>query len=155
MPHVESTIVIRAPRQTVLSVARDVESFPTYMADVRSLTVKERSPDGLRVVTEWVGAVPKFNVKVRWVEQDAWDLDAGTCEFHQISGDYDRFEGVWRFTDAGDGTTRFDSTLDYALEIPLVGGVIKAIIHKTMQNNLDSTLAAIKARCERQQPAPQ
>lgn len=148
MPRVESSILINAPRDTVLSVARGVEQFPEYMADVKSLTVLERSDDGRRTVTDWVGIVPKFNVKVHWVEEDIWDLEAGTCAFRQLSGDYDQFEGVWRFTEQGPNSTRFDSTLDYALEIPLVGGLIKTIIQKTMQNNLDATLAAIKGRSE-------
>ena len=152
MPRVESSIVINAPRNAVLSVARNVEAFPSYMADVKSLTVLERSENGLRTVTDWVGIVPKFGARVHWVEEDLWDLDAGTCAFRQLSGDYDQFEGVWRFTEIGGNTTRFDSVLDYKLEIPLVGGVIKAIIQKTIQNNLDSTLAAVKRQCESSAP---
>jgi len=148
MPVVESSIQIAAPRAAVLAVARDVEKFPEFMADVKSLTVNERSPDGLRTVTEWVGIVPKFGAKVHWVEEDVWDLEVGTCVFRQLTGDYDKFEGVWRFTVVDEATTRFDSTLEFALEIPLVGGLIKQIILKTMQNNLDDTLAAIKQRAE-------
>lgn len=150
MPRVESSIVINAPRETVLSVARDNEKFPEYMADVKSLAVIEKSDDGLRMVTDWVGIVPKFGAKVHWVEEDIWDLAEGTCTFKQVSGDYDQFEGVWRFTAEDASTTRFDSVLDYSLEIPLVGGIIKAIIHKTMQNNLNATLMAIKTRSEAQ-----
>ncbi|MBC8102157.1 MAG: SRPBCC family protein [Cytophagales bacterium] len=149
MPQIESSIVIDAPRETVIAIARDNEKFPDYMADVKSLSVVERSHDGLRMVTDWVGIVPKFGAKIHWVEEDIWDLGAGTCTFKQLSGDYDQFEGVWTFTAVGE-TTRFDSTLNYTLEIPLVGGIIKAIIQKTMQNNLDATLVAIKARSESQ-----
>lgn len=148
MPRVESSIVINAPRDAVIAVARDNAKFPEFMSDLQSLTVKEASGDGLRVVSEWVGIVPKFGNKIRWVEEDVWDLEAGTCTFRQLSGDYDHFEGVWTFTDKGDGATRFDSWLDYRLEIPLVGPLLKTIVQKTMQNNLDATLAAIKARCE-------
>jgi uncharacterized membrane protein len=148
MPRVESSIVINAPREKVIGVARDNEKFPEFMGDVQSLKVTEQSEDGLRVVSDWVGLVPKFNVKVRWAEEDIWDLEAGTCTFKQLSGDYDQFEGVWTFTAETPETTRFDSVLDYRLEIPLVGGIIKAIIQKTMQNNLDSTLKAVKERCE-------
>ena len=152
MPRVESSIFILAPRDQVIEVARDNEAFPEFMADLDSLTVREKSPDGLRVVSDWVGIVPRFGNKIRWTEEDIWNLEAGTCTFRQLSGDYDQFEGVWRFTEIGGNTTRFDSVLDYKLEIPLVGGVIKAIIQKTMQNNLDSTLAAVKRQCEQATP---
>ena len=140
MPRVDSSVVIAAPRDAVLAVARDNESFPEFMADVHSLKVTERSDDDLRIVSEWVGIVPKFGNKIAWTEEDVWDLNAGICTFRQLSGDYDQFEGVWTFTAEGDNATRFDSVLDYRLEIPLVGPLIKTIIHKTMQNNLDATL---------------
>ena len=148
MPHVQSSIEINAPRDSVIAVARDNEAFPEYMTDVQSLSVTERTNDGLRTVSDWVGIVPKFGAKVHWIEEDVWNLEAGTCTFKQLQGDYDQFEGVWTFTETGANQTRFDSVLDYQLEIPLVGGLIKAIIQKTMQNNLNATLEAIKARCE-------
>jgi uncharacterized membrane protein len=148
MPRVESSIVINAPRDRVLAVARDVESYPTYMTDVASLVVKERSEDGLRVVTEWVAIVPKLGNKVHWIEEDTWNLTQGTSHFKQLSGDYDEFGGVWSFVEEDPNRTRFDSVLDYRLEIPLVGALIKTIVHKTMQNNLDATLKAMKERCE-------
>jgi uncharacterized membrane protein len=147
MPKVEGSIRIAAPRDRVLGIARDNEQFPEFMADVASVSVVEKSDDGLRVVSDWVGIVPKFGNKIRWREEDVWDLDAGTCTFRQIEGDYDQFEGVWTFTADGAGT-RFDSVLEYKLEIPLVGPLIKAIVHKTMQANLDATLAAIRDRAQ-------
>jgi uncharacterized membrane protein len=148
MPRVESSILISAPREQVIAVARNNESFPEFMSDVQSVVVKEKADDGLRIVSDWVGIVPKFGNKIRWTEEDNWNLAEGTCSFRQLSGDYDQFEGVWTFTEETADRTRFDSVLDYRLEIPLVGSIIKAIVHKTMQNNLDATLKAIKTRCE-------
>lgn len=148
MPRVESSILINAPRERVIAIARDNASFPQFMADVKSLVVTETSPDGLRVVSDWVGIVQKFGVTVRWTEEDVWDLEAGTCTFRQLKGDYDEFAGVWTFTAEGPATTRFDSYLNYGLEIPLVGSLVKSLVHKLIQSNLDSTLSAIKARSE-------
>lgn len=148
MPRIESSIEIDAPRDTVIEIARDNARFPDFMSDLKSLDVLEKSDDGLRVVSDWVGIVPKFNKTIHWVEEDVWDLDAGTCTFRQLRGDYQQFEGVWTFSATSDTTTRFDSVLDYELEIPLVGALIKNIIKKTVQDNLDGTLRAIKERCE-------
>lgn len=148
MPRVESSILILAPRDTVIAVARDNETFPTFMADVESITMREKSENGLRVVSDWVGIVPKFGNRIRWTEEDVWDLEAGTCTFRQLTGDYDQFEGVWTFTADGENVTHFDSALEYRIEIPLVGPLIQKIIHKTVQANLDATLRAIKDRCE-------
>jgi uncharacterized membrane protein len=151
MPRVESSIFIKAPRETVIAVARNNEQFPQFMADVQSVTVLSKSEDEKTVVSEWVGIVPKFGNRITWVEEDHWDLDAGTCTFRQIRGDYDEFSGVWSFVSDGPAFTRFDSYLDYRLEIPLVGPLIKTIIQKTMQNNLDATLRAIKERAEEEE----
>lgn len=150
MPRVESSVVINAPRAAVLKVARNVEDFPEFMDDVRSLVVKERSDDGSRVVTEWVAVVPKFGNTIRWTEEDIWDGDAGTCVFRQLQGDYKQWEGEWRFTAQGDSATVFSSYVDYEIEIPLVGPLIKSIIRKAVQKNTDATLLAIKERCESQ-----
>ena len=65
-----------------------------------------------------------------------------------MKGDYDQFAGVWTFTQTGENETRFDSFLDYELEIPLVGALVKTLVHKIVQTNLDSTLQAIKTRSE-------
>jgi ribosome-associated toxin RatA of RatAB toxin-antitoxin module len=131
-----------------MAVAKDNERFPEFMADVRSLTVVERSEDGLRVVSDWVGVVPKFGTAIRWTEEDVWDPAAGTCTFRQLKGDYKHLDGVWTFTAEGESATRFSSLVDYEIEIPLVGPLIKSIIRKAVQDNVDATLAAIKARCE-------
>jgi uncharacterized membrane protein len=148
MPRVESSIIIQAPRDRVIAIARDNARFPEFMSEVKSLVVTETSEDGLRVVSDWVGVVPRFGVTIRWTEEDVWDLQAGTCTFRQLKGDYDEFAGVWTFTAEAPDHTRFDSYLDYRLEIPLVGGIVKAIVHKLIQSNLDSTLTAIKSRSE-------
>lgn len=146
MPRVETSAVIPAPRDRVIEIMRNNEAFPDFMLDVASVKVIEKSDDGLRIVSNWVGIVPKFGAKVKWTEEDIWDLEAGTCTFRQIKGDYDHFEGCWTFTTVG-GETRFDSWIDYSLEIPLVGPLIKSIIHKTMQNNVESTARAVAQRC--------
>ncbi len=148
MPHIESSVVINAPRERVIAVARDNARFPEFMSDLRSLTVLETSEDGNQVVSEWVGVVPKFGTSIKWTEEDVWDLAAGTCTFRQLKGDYKQFEGVWTFSGESAETTRFASVLDYEIEIPLVGPLIKAMVKKAVQDNLDSTLNAIKKRCE-------
>lgn len=148
MPRIESSVLINAPRGRVIAVARDNARFPEFMSDLRSLIVLETSEDGNRVVSEWVGVVPKFGTAIKWTEEDVWDLAAGTCTFRQLKGDYKQFEGVWTFADADNNTTRFASVLDYEIEIPLVGPLIKAIVKKSVQDNLDSTLNAIRKRCE-------
>jgi coenzyme Q-binding protein COQ10 len=151
MATIESKISIDAPVDRVYEIAMDVESFPSFMPDVESVVVTEREEKGdgkIRTVTKWVGLVPEFKQKVRWIEEDIWDSDSRTCEFKQISGDYQVYEGLWKFSTEADAATLFYSTLTYDLEIPLIGPLLKRIVAKKMQDNIDKILSAIKGRAE-------
>jgi uncharacterized membrane protein len=148
---IESGISIDAPIDQVYEIAMDAESFPTFMPDVESVTTIERQEitgGSVRTVTKWVGLVPEFKQKVRWTEEDLWNRSAHTCDFKQISGDYQVYEGRWLFTSESDGATHFHSTLTYDLEIPLIGPLLKRIVAKKMQDNIDKILRAIKDRSE-------
>ena len=152
MPHIENQVAINAPLETVFALARDQESFPQFMPDVESVTVAERSEDGGRTVTDWVAVASDFKLKVRWTEEDLWDEAAHTCRFQQLKGDYTAYGGVWTFVADGPNTTLFQSEIDYELEIPLIGALLKAVVARLMRDNTQKILEAIKTRAE--QPSP-
>lgn len=147
MPVVSSTIEINGPIDKVFAAAKDIESFPEFMADLKSVKVLEKSEDGSRVVSEWVGIVKEFNTTIKWTEEDIWDNDAKTCTFTLVKGEYSEYSGKWIFTDLG-GKTKFESTIKVEYDVPLVGALIKGIIAKKMKENVDNMLAAIKAKIE-------
>ena len=148
MPHIENEALIRAPLPAVVALARDAEAFPRFMPDVESVAVTERGDGGSRVVADWVAVARDFKLKVRWTEEDVWDESAGTCTFRQLKGDYTAYGGLWTFTDEGGGVTRFGSAIDYELEIPLVGPLLKAVVARLMRDNTQKILDAIKAQAE-------
>ena len=147
MPRIEQTVTINAPIERVYEIARDVESFPQFMEDLQSLTVKERSEDGNRTVTDWVGLIREFKMTVKWTQEDVWNPATHRDDFRLIKGDMDSMSGYWQFTEEN-GVTRFDSVTDYEYNVPLIGPMIKALIKKKMEQNLDATLQAIKRRAE-------
>ena len=149
MPRIEQSIVIDAPVERVYAIARDVEKFPTYMEDLESLTVLERRDDGNRTITEWVGLVRQFKMKLKWTQEDLWDPATHRDDFKALKGDVDEMSGYWQFTDQN-GQTRFDSLVDYEINIPLVGALVKQIIRKLMEQNLDAQMRAIKTEAERE-----
>ena len=145
MPTVETTAWVEAPIDAVYAVAKDNESFPEYMGDVESLEVVEREAG--RVVSDWVGVVPTFGLRIRWRQEDVWDDDGRICAFRQLEGDYDLLEGRWSFTEQ-DGGTRFDSTLIYEYTVPGLGALVKKVIHNIVVKNMEGVLGAIKQRAE-------
>lgn len=145
MPTVESTIWVGAPLERVYEIAKDNESFPEFMKDVKSLTVVET--DGNRVVSDYVGLIPQFMLKVRWRQEDVWDDENHLCTFRQVSGDYDKLEGTWKFQ-VENGGTRFDSFLEYEYNVPTLGPLVKKVVHMIVVKNVEGILEAIKARAE-------
>ncbi len=68
--------------------------------------------------------------------------------FAQTKGDYQSYGGTWTFSETGDKQTRFQSTLDYEFDIPLIGPLLKKVVARLMQDNTQRLLEAIKARAE-------
>jgi uncharacterized membrane protein len=150
MPRIEQSIHITAPIETAYAIARDVESFPDIMEDLQSIVVLERSEDGNRTVTEWVGLVRQFKMKLKWQQEDLWDPARHRDDFKTLKGDVE-FTGYWQFT-SRDGGTKFESVVDYELDVPLIGPLVKSLIRKLMETNLAAQMQAIKEKAERASP---
>ncbi|MCG9895808.1 MAG: SRPBCC family protein [Fimbriimonadaceae bacterium] len=131
--------------EQVYAIAKDNGSFPEFMEDLESLTVVE--VDGPRVVSDYVGIVKAFGLKVRWQQEDLWRDEDYRCEFRQIQGDYDSMSGWWTFRPENEGT-RFDSELSYEYVVPGLGPLVGRVIKGLVQKNVDNILLAIKARAE-------
>jgi ribosome-associated toxin RatA of RatAB toxin-antitoxin module len=148
MPHLANEVLVDAPLDRVYALAKDVESFPEFMPDVESLEVVERSDDGSRTVTKWVGIAKEFRIKIKWTEEDLWDDSTHTCRFKQLKGEYNEYGGIWTFTQTEDGKCKFASELDYEYDIPLIGPLLKKVIERLMRDNTQRLLDAIKTKAE-------
>ena len=148
MPRIEQSVTINAPIAHVYRIAKNVEMFPGFMEDLQSLSVLERSPDGTRTTTEWVGLIREFRMNVKWVQEDRWDDVAFRDDFVMLRGDMDRMEGYWQFVAPDANETRFDSMVDYDYNVPLIGPMVKSLIKKKMTDNLQATMDAIKRQSE-------
>jgi coenzyme Q-binding protein COQ10 len=144
MPEVSSSIVIRAPLDTVYARARRVEEFPEFMPDLERVTVLERKGD-VPSLTEWVGVVE--GRRIRWIEEDRWDDAAHRCRFRQREGDFDRYEGTWDFA-AEDGGTRTTITVAFEFGIPLIGRLLAGLLKTKMRENIDGMLQALRRQIE-------
>ncbi len=145
MPTVETTTWINAPIEIVYEIAKDNRSFPEFMKDLDSLTVV--SEEGNVIVSDYVGVVSAFNLKVKWQQEDVWDDTAKTCTFRQIKGDYDSMSGLWSFREENGGT-RFESTMDYEYSVPGLGPMVGKVIFGLVKKNVQDILDAIRDRAE-------
>lgn len=147
MPVIKSSVTINAPFERVWEVATRVEEFPDFIEDLKSLTVLERSDDGRKTITEWVGVVKEFGMTIKWTEEDIWDPETRTCAFRMVKGDLDKYEGTWTFIPNGD-TVAFNSVIEFEHNVPLIGPMIKNLITAKLQESTDKILAAIKKKSE-------
>lgn len=145
MPTVNVSIWINAPVERVYAIAKDSASFPEYMKDVQSVAVVEN--EGNRVVSDWVGLISTFGIKVRWRQEDVWDDANHACHFHQVSGDYDKMLGTWTFNEK-EGGCLFETVLDYEYNVPTLGPLVKKVVHNIVIKNLEGINEAFKARAE-------
>ncbi len=147
MPRIESSVIINGDVEKTYALAKNVEAFPEFMPDVKSVTILERSADGKELVTEFVGIVKEFKTTIKWVEEDVWDDEAKTCRFKLRKGDFKSYSGVWTFEPVDEGT-RYTSVIDFEYDIPMLGPLLKALVARKMQQNIDGMLRAIKAQVE-------
>ena len=119
------------------------------MDDVQSVTVLERT--ATTVVSDWVGIIPTFRLKIRWQQEDLWDDEGHTCAFRQLKGDYDSLAGTWVFSEENGGTL-FVTELDYEYNVPTLGPLVKRVIHTLVVKNLEGINKAFKKKAESKEP---
>jgi len=151
MPQVKSQVLIQAPFDTVWTLAQNVVDFPRIMPDLDQVELLEHSaitPDNTRTITKWHAQIKQFKRTIVWTEEDIWNRAKGECQFAQTQGDFQQYQGVWQFSEK-DGGTLLDLELNYILEVPLIGALMKNVIQKLMQANVDMMSGALKAEGER------
>lgn len=147
MALVESRIVVNAPVARVYQIARDIERFPEFMDDVDEVTILEQTPE--RQVSHWVGLIEEFKRTLQWTEEDFWSEEERSCEFRMLEGDFSAYRGTWSFEEDEAGTLA-TLIVEYEYNVPLIGALIKRLLHKKVQANCDNMLAAIKAEAEKE-----
>lgn len=146
MPRIEAGIVVDAPVDKVFALARDIERYPEFMPDVKSIRVTERS--GKTQVSEWTALVSQFRIEMKWSEEDIWDEETYTCTWRQLKGDFQQYDGTWTFEPTAAGGTEMKMNVDYRYEVPLIGPMLKALVQKLMVQNANDILAALKKQAE-------
>ena len=141
MPHVRAEVFVPKPPEEVYRLAKDLEGLKPYLKDVETLKVVESTPE--RTKSEWVAVA--MGKRVRWVEVEEWNDTELKNRFYSPEGDFDKYEGTWAFLPEGDGT-RVVLEIDYELNLPLFGGILKKLVQKLMQENAEMFLRGLKER---------
>ncbi len=143
MPTVESSILVKGPKEEAYRIARNMEDYPRFMENVKQVKVVQR--EGNWTVTDWVTNVDGRIIK--WQEKDIFNEERPHIEYRQVAGDLKKFEGEWRFEEVAEGTV-ITLTVDFELGIPMLSGLLNPILKKKTLQNCEAMLTAIKEQVE-------
>jgi coenzyme Q-binding protein COQ10 len=143
MPTVDVEMTVPGPPERVMALLADMERFPAFMANLESVTVRERG-EGY-TISEWVARLQ--GARFRWVERDEFGADRIT--FRQVEGDLRRFEGEWVVEPAEGGTrVRFVTTFEFGM--PMLATLLNPVAKIALRENGRAMLAAIAAELARE-----
>ncbi len=143
MPEVVRTIVIEGEPRAVYELAKDMESYPSYMPDVESVKVVSRTPN--TTVTEWVTDID--GTPFLWTEEDRFDDQGLRIDYALVEGDLDQFEGTWTFQ-ALEGKTEVRLSVNYDFGLPELTELIGPTLHEKVGENCEMMLAGMKKLVE-------
>jgi len=143
MSYVESSINIQGNREDVYELAKDMERYPEYMPDVKTVKVVERNDN--KTVTDWETTVEE--IPICWKEVDEFDDENLCIKYKLIEGDLDKFEGEWIFESEGD-QTKVTLTVDFDFGMPTLAELIGPVLEMKVRENSMMMLEAMKKKVE-------
>lgn len=143
MPIVQVEEHIGLPAERVWRAICDVEAFPIFMPPVQAIRVLRR--DDTSLDAEW--EVELKGSLLKWVQRDHHDEDRLRVDYHQISGDLERFEGYW-LVEASPGGCVSRLLVDFEIGIPMLRMMLDPIATRALRENATTMLRSLQAREE-------
>jgi len=135
--------VISAPVDQLWQVAVEVDRYPDWAGDVKSVTVDERDEAGRPARATFT--VGSFGLSSTYTVEYEYD-EPRSFRWHLVqSHEMRRLDGEYRFDDRGDGTVEVTYTLTVDLKIPVIG-MIKRKAEKTI---ISHALDGLRKEAER------
>lgn len=136
------SISVAAPPATLFAVATDFPAYPTWVADLKSVTVQETDADGRGLEVAFRAAA--FGRSSSYTLRYDYSGAPGALSWSQVTSDLTtRLDGEYRFEADGAGTkVTYQLTVDLLVPIP---GFIKA---RAAQRIMSQALRELKARAE-------
>ena len=135
------SINIAAAPERVWQIATDVERYPEWARDIKSVTVLSRDAEGRPAEVEFrasaLGRSTHYTLRYDYAEAP------GVLAWHMVKGDIMRsIEGAYHFSPSGSGTdVRYDLAIE--LVVPLPG-----FVKRRAEVRILNTVRELKTRAE-------
>jgi ribosome-associated toxin RatA of RatAB toxin-antitoxin module len=140
----ESSIVIAAAPAEVMAVIADLEAYPEWSSDVKTVEVlsvyeDDERPAEARFVIDSGAFKDDYTLEYTWTgdEHVSWVMGSGGSLLKTLDGEY-------ALAASGDGSTEVTYRLTVEVKIPMIG-MIKRKAEKVI---VDTALKGLKARVE-------
>jgi ribosome-associated toxin RatA of RatAB toxin-antitoxin module len=136
------TIMVAAEPDTVFAVAVDLEDYPEWVADLKSVAVTERDAEGRPLVARFRAAA--FGRSSTYSLRYDYTTAPQLLSWVQVEGDLtSKLDGSYRF-EATEGGTLVTYQLEVELRVPIPGFVKQ----RAAQRIQGTALRELKARAE-------
>jgi len=139
LPVVSLSEKVDLPPEVVYAKVADMESYPTFMRTVRSLTVLQREEG--RTITRWEADLK--GTTFRWEEEDTFFPEERRIAYRLVKGDLRKFEGEWRVEPEGAGS-RVTLTVDFDFGIPMLAQLLNPIATLLIRQNVEAMLRGLQ-----------
>ncbi|MFH1578233.1 MAG: SRPBCC family protein [Candidatus Omnitrophota bacterium] len=143
MPTITVSEIIKANKQKVYALLKDMEQFPKFMRDVKKITVLKRLPD--RQTTAWEVEIDSLLVK--WNQIDVFNDARCKINFQMTKGDYHAYKGCWSLSDSG-RYTQISLRTELNWGLPILEKHVNRTLTKKAKLGLLGILKAIKKKAE-------
>jgi ribosome-associated toxin RatA of RatAB toxin-antitoxin module len=144
MPKIEVSITIKRLPEAVYKVVRDMESFPQYIRDIKSLKIIKRAGD--KVITAWETEID--GAPVSWKEEDLFYDENHEIKFNMVDGNYKQYYGSWSM-ERNDNDTKLTLKANFDWGIPVLEKYVTKALEAKARRGLLGMLKAIKSKTEK------
>ena len=145
MPIVEVSTKIKRPRLEVYKAIKNMESFPEFMRDIKSLNVIKRLNEN-RIITSWETEID--GAPVSWKEEDIFDDDNFQVKFNMVEGYYKAYQGLWSMRSVADGT-ELSIRVEFDWGIPVLEKHVGKALENKARRSLRGMIQAIRKKLEK------
>jgi len=145
MPIVEVSTKIKRPRLEVYKAIKNMESFPEFMRDIKSLNVIKRLNEN-RIITSWETEID--GAPVSWKEEDIFDDANFEVKFNMVEGYYKAYQGLWSVKSTSEGT-QLNIRVEFDWGIPVLEKHVGKALENKARRSLRGMIQAIRKKLEK------
>lgn len=142
MPNVLYAVQVGRPPDIVFPTIKDIERFPDFVKDVKSISILHRQSPAVWV-SQW--NIDVDGTSISWTEEDIVDDNLCTLSFRLIDGDY-KYHGVWKVESVDSNSSKISVYASFDWEVPNFEKYFGSVYEHKARLALRGMLIALKNR---------